>query len=182
MGDIKRKKKKFSRPKQLFDRERIDSENKIVKRFGLKNKKEIWKAESEISKVRRQAKNLIPRSDAEKAQFFDKLNKIGFKISDISDVLALTGEDFLERRLQTFVFKKNLAHSPQQARQLIVHKKVLVDGKVVNIPSFIVSRDLENKILLKEQKVKMKKQETPKKEDGKVEVKELNEEQKNGKE
>jgi small subunit ribosomal protein S4 len=149
MGEIKRKKKKFSRPKQLFDRERIDAEDKIIKKYGLKNKKEIWKAESQISKIRRQAKNLIPKSDAEKAEFFDKLNRMGFKINDVSDVLALKEEDFLNRRLQTIVVKKNLTSTPKQARQLIVHKHILVDGKIVNTPSFVVTKDLEDKIALK---------------------------------
>jgi len=172
MGDIKRKKKKFSRPKKLYDRNRIDDENKIVKRYGLKNKKEIWKAESQISKIRRQAKNLIPKSDEEKAIFFDKLNKMGFKVMDISDVLALKEKDFLDRRLQTFIVKKNLANTPRQARQLIVHKNVLVNGKIVNIPSFIVTRDLENKISLKAQKTKVKKPKIEEvKSEGKVEEK-----------
>tara|TARA_Y100000034_G_scaffold108795_1_gene139449 strand:+ start:2281 stop:2859 length:579 start_codon:yes stop_codon:yes gene_type:complete len=157
MGDIKRKKKKFSRPKQLFDRERIDNENKIIKKYGLKNKKEIWKAEAQISKIRRQAKNLIPKSDEEKAVFFDKLTKMGFKVSDVSDVLALKEEDFLDRRLQTVIVKKNLANTSRQARQLIVHKNVLVNKKIVNIPSFVVTRDLEDKISLKKQKQKVKK-------------------------
>ena len=165
MGDIKRKKRKFSRPRQLFDRERIDSENKISKKYGLKNKKEIWKASSQISKIRRQAKNLIPKSDEDKAIFFDKLNKMGFKVSDISDVLALTEEDFLDRRLQTVIVKKNLANTPRQARQLIVHKNVLVDGKVVNIPSFVVTRDLEDKLSLKSKKKVVKKVEKVKPEE-----------------
>ena len=169
MGDIKRKKRKFSKPRKLFDRARIDSENKISQKYGLKNKKEIWKASSQISKIRRQAKNLIPKSDEDKAIFFDKLNKMGFKVSDISDVLALTEEDFLDRRLQTFIVKKNLANTPRQARQLIVHKNVLVDGKVVNTPSFIVTRDLEDKLSLKEKKKVVKKVESKKVEETKQE-------------
>ncbi|MDP2947803.1 MAG: S4 domain-containing protein, partial [Nanoarchaeota archaeon] len=64
--------------------------------------------------------------------------------------------NLLERRLQTLVFKKDLANSPVQARQLIVHKRVLVDGNVVNIPSFLVVKDLENKISLKPLKIKTK--------------------------
>jgi len=68
--------------------------------------------------------------------------------------LALTEENIFARRLQTFVFKKKLAHTIKEARQLIVHKNVLVDGKIVNIPSFVVTLDLENKISLKERKVK----------------------------
>jgi len=156
MGDIKRKRKLFSRPKKLFDRERMDEENVLVKRYGLKNKREIWRAKMAISKLRRRAKALIGKGAEEQQAFFDKLSKMGMKIADVSDVLALTEESLFERRLQTFLFKKGLARTVKQARQLIVHKNVLVDGNVVNIPSFIVTKELENKIALREKKIKKK--------------------------
>ncbi len=154
MGGIKKKQKGFRRPKQPFDKERIEEENELIKKYGLKNKKEIWKADSKISKIRRRAKSLIPESEERKQEFFAKLNKMGFKISDIADVLGLKIENWLDRRLQTFVFKKKLANNIKQARQLIVHKHVLVDGKIVNVPSFFINTDLENKISLKEGRIK----------------------------
>lgn len=170
MGDIKRRRKLFSRPKKLFDRVRMDEENVLVKEYGLKNKQEIWKAKTAVSKLRRRAKVLIARDDSKKQAFFDRLNKMGLAVSDISDVLALTEKNLFERRLQTFLFRKKLANTVKSARQLIVHKNVLVDGNVVNIPSFIVTKDLENKIKIKEKKVKVKKEEpveeTPVEEEG----------------
>ncbi len=156
MGGIKRKRKLFSRPKKLFDRVRMDEENVLVKRYGLKNKREIWKAKTTVSKLRRRAKTLIGKDMTEQQIFFDRLNKIGMNITDVSDVLALTEENIFERRLQTFLFKKKLANTIKQARQLIIHKNVLVDGSVVNIPSFIVTKELEDKIVLKEKRVKKK--------------------------
>jgi len=156
MGDIKRKRKLFSRPKKLFDRARMDEENVLVKRYGLKNKREIWKAKTAVSKLRRRAKALIGKDMEEQQTFFDKLNKIGMKIADVSDVLALTEENIFERRLQTMLVRKKLATTAKGARQLIVHKNVLVDGVVVNIPSFVVTKELEDKITLKEKKVKAK--------------------------
>ena len=153
MGDIKRKQKLFSRPKKLYDRARMDEENVLVKRYGLKNKREIWKAKTAVSKLRRRAKGLIGKDIEEQRSFFDKLTKQGFVVQDISDVLALTEENLFERRLQTVLFKKGIANTVKQARQLIVHKNVLVDGNVVNVPSFIVTRELEGKIALKERKV-----------------------------
>ena len=157
MGDIKRKRKKYKRPKRPFDKDRIDEENVLARNYGLKNKKEIWKAEAEISKIRRRAKMLIPKSDEERKEFFAKLNKQGFKVSDTSDVLALTKEDWFKRRLQTIVFKKKFTASVRQARQLIAHKHVLVNSKAVSSPGFMVTLDLEDKISVKERK------ETPKK-------------------
>jgi small subunit ribosomal protein S4 len=154
MGDIKRKRSLYTRPRKLYDKTRIEEENVIQQKYGLKNKREIWKANSKVSDFRRRAKLLIPQSDEEKQKFFARLNKMGLKVTSIADVLALTMENWLERRLQTLVVKKGLAKTPDQARQLIVHKHVLVDSKTVNSPSFVVSIDLENKIQLKEAKVK----------------------------
>ena len=148
MGDIKRKKNKFRKPKKLFDKVRIEEEDKIVKEYGLKNKKEIWKAESEVSKIRRRAKELIPKTDEERNDFFKKLKGKGLDVNSTADALALTTKDFLDRRLQTRVFKKGICTTPRGARQLIVHKKVKVDGKIANIPSFFINSDLENKITL----------------------------------
>jgi len=153
MGDIKRKRKLFSRPKKLFDKTRIDEENLLVKNYGLKNKKEIWKAKSKISSYRQRAKSLIGRDVEEQKVFFEKLNKIGFGVKDISDVLALNEEHLLSRRLQTIIFKKGLANTSKQARQLIVHKHVLVDGKIINIPSYTVPVKFEDKLELKGKKV-----------------------------
>jgi len=153
----------------------MDEENVLVKRYGLKNKREIWKAKSAVSKLRRRAKALIGKEGEEQKVFFDKLNKMGFDVHDISDVLALTEENLFDRRLQTFLFRKKMATTVKGARQLIVHKNVLVDGKVVNIPSFIVTKELEGKISIKVKKVKERKIEAPVEE--KVEeVKEVKEE------
>lgn len=154
MGDIKRRRQKYTRPRKLYDKKRIEEENEIVFKYGLKNKREIWKADSKVSAMRRRAKLLIPESDEEKKIFFGKLNTMGLKVGSIADVLALTKEDLLERRLQTFVFKKGFVKTPKQARQLIVHKHVFVDEKIVNSPSFIVGAELENKLSIKPAKQK----------------------------
>lgn len=166
MGDITRKHKKFTRPRQLFNRGRIDEENILVEKYGLKNKKEIWKAKTKISSIRRRAKNLINDKNEEVRQkFFIKLNNMGFNIKEISDVLGLTEKDLFERRLQTFVVKKGFANTPKQARQLIVHKHIFVNGVIVNIPSFLITRDLENKIEIKSKVKKVSKTTEKDKED-----------------
>jgi small subunit ribosomal protein S4 len=162
MGDIRRKHRKFSRPRQLFNRGRMDEENELVEKYGLKNKREIWKAKTKISDIRRRAKNLInSKNESARNDFFAKLNNMGFSIKQTSDVLGLTEQDLLERRLQTIVFKKGLANTPKQARQLIVHKHVLVNGSVVNTPSMWVGSNDESQIELKPQKIKVVKEETP---------------------
>jgi len=149
MGDVRRKHNLHSRPRKRFDSARISSENDIVKQYGLKNKKEIWKASARVSELRNRAKKLIPRTEAEKKEFFLRLQTLGLQVKEISDVLALTTEAVLDRRLQTVVFRKGFSKTALEARQLITHKNIFVDGRIVNIPSFVVTKDLESKISLK---------------------------------
>merc|ERR1712071_134891 len=61
-------------------------------------------------------------------------------------VLSLKVEDFLERRLQTQVFKLGLAKSIHQARVLIRQRHIRVRKQLVNIPSFIVRLDSQKPI------------------------------------
>lgn len=156
MGDIRRKHNLHSRPRKAFDSNRIAAEDDIKKKYGLKNKKEIWKASARVSELRTRAKSLIPQSKEAKQEFFERLRRMGLEVKEISDVLALTTEAILDRRLQTFVFKKGLAKTALEARQLITHKSVFVDGRIVNIPSFVVTKDLESKISLKARAAKEK--------------------------
>jgi small subunit ribosomal protein S4 len=153
---MKRKHKRYSRPKKIYNKTRIEEEKALKKEFGLKNKREIWKAEAKISSIREKAKKLIS-SDAEKQQsLFDSLGKIGLKVNSIGDVLTLDKRDYLKRRLQTILFMKKFVSTPKAARQLIAHKKVLINGDAINIPSYIVPVELENKISIRERKRKEK--------------------------
>jgi len=156
------KKKSYSQPKRPFDKARIIEEEKIKKDYGLKNKTEIWKAEAKIKSMREKAKKLIGVGQEEQQALFDRLRKIGIKVNSIGDVLALDKKDYLEQRLQTILVKKMMARSTKSARQLITHKKVLVDGKIISAPSYIVPIELRDKISLKISKKKIK--EEPKKE------------------
>jgi small subunit ribosomal protein S4 len=150
-----RKKKNYSRPKRPFEKIRIVEEEKIKKEYGLKNKKEIWKAEAKIKSMREKAKKMISKDHEEQKKLFDQLKKIGIDANSIGDVLALDKKDYLEQRLQTILVKKKMATTMKQARQLITHKKIMVDGKIINIPSYIVPVELREKITVKE-KIKKK--------------------------
>ena len=90
----------------------------------------------------------------EKQEFFARLQAQGLDVKVIADVLALTTENLLDRRLQTVVFKKGFSTTALGARQLITHKNVYVDGRLVNIPSFMVTKNMENKISVKAIKTK----------------------------
>ncbi|MEM4230868.1 MAG: 30S ribosomal protein S4 [Candidatus Pacearchaeota archaeon] len=144
-----RKKKQYTKPRKLYDKKRIEEEKDIIQKYGLKNKREIWKADSKIRRIRGMAKNLITASQEKQNKLIEKLKKIGFKVEKIADVLALTKENWLERRLQTIVFKKGLTKTPKGARQMITHKHITVDGRVINKPSYIIDLEKENKIGIK---------------------------------
>ena len=153
---MKRKSKLFVKPKKSFEKERIEEENALRTKYGLKNKKEIWKTLAKINYFRGRAK-VLARSPLEEQQvLFNKLQAIGLKTDSIADVLDLKVEDLLNRRLQTIVTNLKLANTPNQARQMIVHKKILVDGKIVNSPSYIVPVALERAITIKVKKKKPK--------------------------
>ena len=141
-----RKHNKFSRPKKAFDLTRIKQEDIIVEKYGLKNKREIWKAKAKLDTIRSRAKKLINGSQEDQEKYLVKLRGMGFKVKMMIEVLALTEEDIFKRRLQTIVFQKGIASTAKGARQLITHKHIAIGGNKVNIPSYLVPIDEENKI------------------------------------
>ncbi len=168
-----KQKKKYNRPRKPFEKARIDEEAGIVKVYGLKNKREIWKAEFFISNIRSQAKDLIVASEEKQKKFIENLVKVGLvkEGAGIDDILGLKKENLLDRRLQTVVFRKGMAKTAKGARQLITHKHVMISGKIVDIPSYIVPVEAEKDILLKERKQKKKKEAVI---EGKIEMKQEN--------
>ncbi len=147
-----RKGKGYVRPKKLYEKSRINEENVLVSRYGLKNKREVWKTIAKVSYYRRRAKSLAKSTPEEQEVLFSKLKALGLKANSIADVLALNVEDILRRRLPTIIAQKGLAQTVRQARQMVVHKNVIIEGNVVNIPSYLVSLDEESKIKVKAQK------------------------------
>lgn len=144
-----RKSKRFTRPKKAYEKSRIEEENVLAAKYGLKNKREIWKTAAKVNYFRRRAKALAKSPANEQQILFDKLQAIGLQTSSISDVLALSTEDLLKRRLSTVVASKSLANTIKHARQLIVHKKVLINGKAINVPSYLVPISDESSISIR---------------------------------
>lgn len=147
MGHPKKLKKKYKSPKKPF--KNLEEEKRLLKEYGLKKKREIWRVEAELKKLRRRAMELNARKDKdEERKLIEKLRKIGLEVNSLDDILKLEVKDLLERRLQTIIYRKGLSKSIRHARQLIVHGKVEIGGRKVKFPSFIVPKDLENKIIL----------------------------------
>lgn len=152
MGDPKKQRKKYHPPRHPWQGARIDEENKIVGEYGLKNKKEIYKMSSVLSNFATQAKkisgNPSEQSEKEKSLLLKRLHLLGLIAQNarLEDVLALTLNNILDRRLQTFVHKKALAKSMRQAKQFITHGHIIVGDKKISAPSYLVLREEEDKI------------------------------------
>jgi small subunit ribosomal protein S4 len=144
-----RKKNRFVRPKRAYETARIKEENELLKEYALKSKREVWKMQAKVSYFRKRAMALAKAPIEEQQVLFTKLKALGLKTDSLAEVLALKIEDLLSRRLPTIVFKNNLSKSPQHARQMVVHKKVMINGNVNNTPSYLVPVSEENKITLK---------------------------------
>ncbi len=151
--------KRYETPNHPYQGARIAEEHDLVGRYGLKNKEELWRAESTLRSYRREARNLVGRSqgDAQAAaevgkEFIQRLQRLGIleQGETLGDILALDVTDVLERRLQTIVYRRGMANSPKQARQFISHGHVTVDERRVRAPSYTVSVDEEDSITFAE--------------------------------
>ncbi len=149
MGDPRRLKKKFKKPKHPFQKDRIIEELEFLGKYGLRNKREFWKMRTMLGNWRniaRQSRSLSNEQAVEVQQtLIRKLNRLGIigPEAEFEDVLLLTVEDLLKRRLQTLVYEKGYASTVYQARQYITHGHIQVGGKKINAPSYIVKKDEE---------------------------------------
>ena len=154
MGDPKTSRRVWQKPKRPLNYDLIMDELKILGTFGLKTKRELWKTQTELSRVRLQARSLLALRQDERERkepiLMQSLSKIGLVNEDstLDDVLNLQVTDLLSRRLQTIAQRKLYFKTPYQARQAIVHGHIMIGDSVVTIPSYIVKTEEEAKIHL----------------------------------
>jgi small subunit ribosomal protein S4 len=152
MGDPKKARKKYTKPSHPWQRMRIEKEREIRKIYGVRIKKEIWKMDSLRKNFTDRVKALVAGTTEqhrkEREQIVQRLVKLGLvsPTSKFDDILGLTLEDIMGRRLQTLVWKKGLAKTAEQARQFITHGHITVAGKRVTSPSHIVTLAEESQI------------------------------------
>ncbi|HYO06788.1 MAG TPA: 30S ribosomal protein S4 [Phototrophicaceae bacterium] len=154
MGDPRKAKKSYTRPRSIWTSDQISSELYIVGSYGLRNKKELWKAQTEIARIRNQARALLAISTdvrhEKETKLLNYLSRLGIveDSSTLDDILNLKIEDILERRLQTLVMKRSNLKSPYQARQIVVHGHVSIGDRKINLPGYLVKKDEEAQILI----------------------------------
>ena len=152
MGDPKKQRKKYETPRFPWRTDILREELKLLGQYGLRNKHELWRHETMLSKFRGIARSLMGRSPEERkkmeGELLARLKKLGVlhETAALDDVLDLTIEDVLERRFQTIVFRKGLTKTVHQARQLITHGHIIIGNQRVTAPSYLVTREEEKQI------------------------------------
>jgi len=144
LGDPKKQRKKFDTPRFRWRKDILQEELKLIGQYGLRNKHELWRHKTILSKTRGIARSLISKTPEERAkmenELLTKLKKGGIlpETAVLDNVLDLSIEDILERRLQTIVFRKGLARTIFQSRQLITHGHITVNNRRVTVPGYMV--------------------------------------------
>ena len=106
--------------------------------YGKKSKRKSSRAGKKMSEYGLQLR------EKQKAKFiYGVLEKPFRNYYEKADRMkGMTGENLmvlLERRLDSVVFRMGFARTRKEARQVVGHKHVLVNGKCVNIPSYLIS-------------------------------------------
>jgi len=128
----------------------LAEELEFLGKYGLRNKREFWKMRTTLGNWRSIARKSRSLSKERAAEVQETLSKKLIRLGVVGpearfeDVLSLTVEDLLKRRLQTIVFEKGFAKTIYQARQFIVHGHIQVVGKKIDSPSYIVKKEEED--------------------------------------
>jgi small subunit ribosomal protein S4 len=152
MGDPKKQRKSYETPRHPWRKDQLEVELHLIGEYGLRNKRELWRYKTMLSQVRGIARSMLGATEAERArlerEYLSKLGRIGVlsESASIDDILDLEIRSLLERRLQTMVFRRGLAKTLHQARQLVSHGHIKVAGRIVSVPGYIVTRDEEQKL------------------------------------
>ncbi len=146
---VKKLKKQYETPEEGWSQERISREDELIEDYGLKNKREVYKAQSQLRNLRREARKLAAsENERERQELLKKVNDLGLvrKDTELGDILSLSVTDILDRRLQTVVNRRGLSDTVKHARQLVIHGHVYVDGERITIPGYLLTQEEEKQV------------------------------------
>ena len=152
MGDPKKQRKKYDTPRFPWRTDALQEELNLLGQYGLRNKRELWRHKTMLSKFRGISRSLMGKTPEERKKMekmlLTRLKKLGIihETAVLDDVLDSAVEDILERRLQTVIFRKGQSKSIYQARQLITHGHIVIGDQRVTVPGYLVTREEENQI------------------------------------
>ena len=146
---VKKLTQTYETPNEGWEEERINREHELTEEYGLQNKREIYKAQSELRSLRRQARNIFATQDqTQKKELLQKVQKLGLipKDGKLEDILTLNVEDILDRRLQTAVNRRGHSDTATQARQLVTHGHVYIGDQKVTAPGYTLDKKEEKQL------------------------------------
>src|SRR6266849_6655637 len=152
MGDPRKPRKTYETPRHPWRKEQLEAELHLLGEYGLRNKRELRRHETTLSKIRGIARTLLGGSEEQKSQietpYLKRLARLGIlsESASVDNILDLNVKDLMERRLQTVVFKSGLARTIHQARQFVTHGHVSIAGQTVSVPGYFVKRDEESRV------------------------------------
>jgi len=143
-------------PRKPFDKDRLLNELKIVGTYALRNKREAWRVQLTLAKLRKAARELLTLQESDPRRTFEgdalirRIIKLGLLKENerkLDYVLSLTINEFMKRRLQTCVAEgREMAKSLHHARVLIRQRHISVGKQMVDIPSYMVRVSSEQHI------------------------------------
>ena len=152
MGDPRKNRRTYQTPRHPWRKEQLEEELRLLGEYGLRNKRELRRAETRLSEIRGIARNLLGATEEQRTQlegqYLRRMSRLGIlpETANVDNILDLNVKDLMERRLQTMVYRAGLARTIHQARQFVSHGHIGIAGDIVTVPGYIVRKDEESRI------------------------------------
>jgi len=152
MGDPRKNRKTYQTPRHPWRKEQLEEELRLLGDYGLRNKRELRRHETQLSEIRGIARTLLGATETQRSQletdYLRRMSRLGYlpETANVDNILDLSVKDLMERRLQTVVYRAGLARTIHQARQFVSHGHVSIGGDIVSIPGYLVRKEEESRI------------------------------------
>ncbi len=152
MGDPRKARKTYQTPRHPWRKEQLEEELRLLGEYGLRNKRELRRHETQLSEIRGIARTLLGATEEQRGQlegqYLRRMSRMGIlpESANVDNILDLNVKDLMERRLQTMVYRAGLARTIHQARQFVNHGHIGIGGDIVTVPGYIVKKDEESRL------------------------------------